>query len=1079
MRLIKNKPRFIVVLITAVFLAMLTAPFWLWQLKPSKELNVFIIDKTVPDKSYREHNGLVWILNNEKYRTDEGEAYSANTRYSGFKPGDNGKFSTIGLPENLNRQDVLYLADQYGVYEEEFLGKNQLGKRSEMLYGGLQPEELDQIEKTLHTSEGMTFIAEFNTFGSLATAEVRSRMSNLLNADWTGWIGRYFPDLASKEVPVWAKEKYVEQTGGWTFSGPGFMFVNKEDYVVVAPEKELTGKGADFTFTKAGEKRFGRKLDATYQYWFDIIEARDSSEILASFSLPINPKARERLEGFGIPSVFPAVVSHVNARFTSYYFSGDFADEGEVPSIYQTRGFTEWKEHFGTKDSFYWKAYVPMMKNLFKQGLHSGVKQEEVEVSESGGVKTNSKTGSDYIQIKRDGKWEDILIKGVNMGIAKPGHFPGEAAITKDEYARWIKAIGAMNANAIRIYTLHPPAFYEALKEYNETAKKPLYLFHGAWVNEEELVKGQDAFLSIADIKTEITHLIDIIHGNADLPERRGHASGSYTADISKYVLGIMAGIEWDPQMVVSTNEKHKGMEQYKGAFFRTEAASPFEIWLAQVLDYAVKYETEKYGWQHSMSFTNWVTTDLLTHPSEPVKEEDLVAINPNHIVAGKDFKAGMFASYHIYPYYPDFLNLEESYLKYKDAEGNPNNYAGYLNELIKEHIMPVVVAEFGVPSSRGLTHSNPFGMGQGKHSEQEQGKINATLFKSIVHEGYAGGIVFSWQDEWFKRTWNTMDFDNPNRRPFWNNQQTNEQHFGLLGFDPGLKGASLYPDGRAEDWKKLGNKPAYEGGKGSIKEAYIAADAGYLHFMLKLNEPADLEKKPIRLLLDTVPGQGQTRIKNEGGEALESTTGVDFLVDLAGEGKSRILVDSYYDPFYYEYGHRLKMIPEKPYAGKKDNGVFHPIRLALNKKMIHPLTKDILPFEDYETGLLAYGTANPNDKNYNSLTDISISGNGKIIEGRIAWQLLNIKDPSQKEAMGDFWAGGLEENSVSIEGIKIALTQTKNGKMEKAFPANNGDWYDFNWNKWQEPSFHERLKASYYIMKDIYKSIELEGERK
>ncbi|MFP3472391.1 hypothetical protein R0J90_20260, partial [Micrococcus sp. SIMBA_144] len=69
------------------------------------------------------------------------------------------------------------------------------------------------------------------------------------------------------------------------------------------------------------------------------------------------------------------------------------------------------------------------------------------------------------------------------MGIAKPGSFPGETAISKEEYLRWFKQIGAMNANALRIYTIHPPEFYEAFYEYNQMADEPLYLFHGAWVN--------------------------------------------------------------------------------------------------------------------------------------------------------------------------------------------------------------------------------------------------------------------------------------------------------------------------------------------------------------------------------------------------------------------------------------------------------------------------------------------------------------------------------------------------------------------------------------------------------------------
>lgn len=1078
MKWFNNKPRLYVILFTALFLAAVTAPFWLWQIKGSNKLNVFIIDKTVPDQSYREHNGLVWILNNEKYKTDDGEAYSAKKDYSGFKPEEDGKFSTIGLPENLSRQDVIYLADQYGVYEEEFSGGNKLGKRSEMLYGGLQPEELDQIETALHTGKGKTFIAEFNTFGSPATPEVRSRISNILNADWTGWIGRYFPDMTSEEVPVWAKEQYEKQTGKWKFSGPGFVFVNQEDYVVVAPENELNGKGAKFSYTKAGEERFGQKLDTAYQYWFDIIEARDESEILASYSLPLKEKAEERLAGFGIPADFPAVVSHGNARFTSYYFAGDFADEGEVPSIYQTKGLAEWRQFFGAKNSFYWEAYVPMMKNLLKNGLHKGVDQQEVELADNDGIKTNSKTGDDYIEVMRNGKWENLLIKGVNMGLGRPGNYPGETGISKDEYARWFRSIGAMGANAVRIYTLHPPAFYEALKEYNETAAEPLYLFHGAWVNEEELVSGEDAFLNTGDITTEITHMIDIIHGNAKLPERKGHASGTYTADVSKYVLGIIAGIEWEPHVVVSTNEKHSGLKQFNGTYFRTDGASPFEIWLAGVLDFAAEYETKNYGWQHSLSFTNWPTTDMLEHPEDPLKEEDMVAVNPNHIQKNKQFKAGMFASYHIYPYYPDFLNRTETKAEYKDGDEYKNdNYSNYLGDLIKEHSMPVLVAEFGIPSSRGMAHRNPFGMDQGMQSEQEQGKINASLFRSIVEEGYAGGIVFSWQDEWFKKTWNTMALDNPDRRPYWDDQQTNEQHFGLLSFDPGSKGTALYPDGRISDWKKLASKPAYESKSERIREVHFANDAAYLHFMMKLDKPADLDENPIHLLLDTVPGQGQKKVKTAGLSEFHAAAGVDFIVTLAGEGKSRIEVDSYYDPLYYQYGHVQKMMEEKHYAVKKENGIFHPVRLILNKKMIHPLTKEVLPFEAYETGLLKYGTGNPDDKDFNSLTDVSISKDGKVIEGRIAWQLLNIKDPSQKEALGDFWEEGGLKNSVFIDGARISITESMDGAMKEVFPGTGKEPYLFNWKKWQEPYYHERLKESYYIMKRTYEAIGIEGE--
>ncbi len=94
----------------------------------------------------------------------------------------------------------------------------------------------------------------------------------------------------------------------------------------------------------------------------------------------------------------------------------------------------------------------------------------------------NAKLNDTYFEVFRNGQWEEILIKGVNLGMGKPGHFPGDAAITKGEYLRWLMYIGEMHANTIRIYTIHPPEFYEALYQYNLTAEEPIYVFHGIWL---------------------------------------------------------------------------------------------------------------------------------------------------------------------------------------------------------------------------------------------------------------------------------------------------------------------------------------------------------------------------------------------------------------------------------------------------------------------------------------------------------------------------------------------------------------------------------------------------------------------
>lgn len=1060
-----------------LFVLLLTSPFWLWMLQPSKKLNMLIMDKTVPNQSYREHKGLVWILNNMKYVRDGGQSYSTSTDYKGFIPEPDKKYRITPLPKNLKPYDVYYLTDQYGVYDQEFFGTNPTGKRSSKIYGGLEDQDVDNLQNALLQSKGKTLIAEFNTFASPTGDSAKEKISNLLNLDWSGWIGRYFSDLNSSEVPEWVKQEYQKQNQKWSFSGQGFVFVSKNNYIVVISGNDVKDDGLNFDVTANGKKQFGEDLQGTYQYWFDIIQPRDSQEVLAQYQLPVSKKAKKTLQSYGIPTEFPAVIYHQNAKYSSYYFSGDYADESDVPGIYQTRGIDVWKKKVAAKESFYWRTYVPMMKDLLANGLHKVNSQKPVELVNVDGIKTNSKTDSSYIQIQKDGKWQDFLIKGVNMGIGKPGYFPGETAITKDEYLRWFQEIGRMNANAIRVYTLHPPQFYEAFYEYNQMADKPLYLFHGTWVNEDNLIQTQDAFaqVNVDDAKTEIKNMIDIIHGNADIPARPGHASGQYKYDISKYVLGVIVGTEWDPSMVQNTNAMHPNLSQFNGNYFHTENASPFEVWLAELLDYAADYETHEYKWQHTMSFTNWVTTDLLKHPAEPLETEDMVSVDPNHIKPSNSFHAGMFASYHVYPYYPDFLNYEPKYLNYVDKSGQKNNYAGYLHDLLSAHHMPVLVAEFGVPSSRGLTHKNAYGWNQGFHSEHEQGRIDTKLFNSIVSEGYAGGLVFTWQDEWFKRTWNTMDVDDPNRRPYWDNEQTNEQHFGLLGFEPGKKETSIVVDGESNDWDAAGVKNSYHSKSGELQEVRFTSDSGYLYFLLNYKRPVDFRKQGTYLLLDTIGGQGETKIPLSSNTSVSTDLGVDFLIKLTGPKTSRILVDSYYDSFYYQYAQLLNMIPQKPNANQNGNGVFNPIRLALNKTLTIPSTRTVIPFQDYETGVLKYGNANSD-----SLTDVSVGSNGRVIEGRIPWALLNFKDPSQNEVMGDLWKTGLEGSSV-INGIRVAVATTDQGKVEQTFPSQlkESSTYLYPLKKWEQPAYYEHLKKSYDIMKETYLKASLKEAKK
>lgn len=1068
------------ILIVFLFLGF-CSPVIGWLLKPSTPLDVLIVDKTVPDESYREHLGLTWLLNQQKIQKTDGSNYKLHSDYVGYDPVSDVDNKIRAYPEN-KVHDVIYIADGYGVYEEDITTGNAQGQRSELIYGGITSEDVDYIREAVF-SHGTTLIGEFNTFGSPTPQEVKESFYQLYNLEWTGWIGRFFTELEGAEVPVWAKKNYLEQYGKeWDFSGKGMVFVHDSDQLLVLTEEDMEKQHVMFEFTQNGKEHFNLQDRAAYHYWFNIIVPKEDDEVLASFSLSLTNEAEERLIENGIPVKFPAVIHHVNPTHESYYFSGDFADQADLPSLYQAKGYSALKKwQSRNKDdlkSFYWRVYHPMMSEIMQQQKNKSTVKKEVNVNLVGESYIPGRVGKDYLQIQKDGKWEDFLIKGVNMGIAKPGTWPGETAITKQEYYRWFEQIGDMNANAIRIYTIHPPHFYEALAEYNRRAEEPIYLFHGIWINEEVFLESNDAFAeeNVKDFKEEIQKTVDLIHGNAVLEERPGHAHGNYTADVSPYVLGWVLGVEWDPQVVLNTNRKHSGMSEYNGEFLFTKGAQPFEVWLAEMMEYTIAYEQEIYQWQRPMSFTNWVTTDLLTHPSEPSEQEDLVSVNPNLIFSKDEFEAGMFASYHIYPYYPDFLNFEERYVDYIDHREEKNNYAGYLQHMKEAHSMPLLVAEFGIPSSRGNTHNNIYGWNQGGHTEKEQGEILAHLFEDIVEENMAGGLIFSWHDEWFKRTWNTMDFDNPDQRPYWKNVQTNEQMFGMLTFEPG-QAQKIVIDGKEEDWKVLDQETEYSSSS-IIKEMQITHDEGFLYVKLKADK---FKEHEISLLFNIMNNQGQSKVV-PGSDYI--TEGIDFILQVENEKKARMLVDSYYDSFYYMYGHKLAMVEKQEYADKKDNGIFHPIRLTLNKELTYKNENDekiIVPFDSYETGIFRSGNSNPNAENFDSLTDFYLNEEKGLLEVRIPWAMLNVKDPSQREVMGDMWTGNGLNSSAWVDGIRIGAIAVSNsdGKVVDSFPKTvNGksrqeDYYLYAWDQWEMPIYHERLKQSYYRIQQLFFEVE------
>src|SRR5436190_1623679 len=294
-----------------------------------------------------------------------------------------------------------------------------------------------------------------------------------------------------------------------------------------------------------------------------------------------------------------------------------------------------------------------------------------------------ARTAGDGFEIYTNAGWRPFYVKGINLGVALPGHFPSEFPTDDSTYGRWLELIAGAHANAVRVYTILPPAFYRALKTWNDAhADRALWLLHGVWT-ELPPRADYDAPGWKADFRGEMRRVVDLVHGHALIAARPGHAFGRYESDVSNHALGFIIGREWEPFSIRVYNARRRDRTAFAGRFLELDRGSPADAWMAEQCDYLVAYEWDTYHAQRPIAYTNWPTLDPLVHPTEPTLEEEQglrrrYGFPPNPRLKEYDNDresldamlvhttpadlAGYFASYHAYPYYPDFIDLDSSY---------------------------------------------------------------------------------------------------------------------------------------------------------------------------------------------------------------------------------------------------------------------------------------------------------------------------------------------------------------------------------------------------------------------------------
>lgn len=697
----------------------------------------------------------------------------------------------------------------------------------------------------------------------------------------------------------------------------------------------------------------------------------------------------------------------------------------------------------------------------------------------------NFKTDGKDILIEdkeENSKWNEFKISGINVDAAKPGAYPTNNAVSKYDYLRWFKYIADLNVNCIRVSDLMSESFYEALQIFNEENEKPLYLLQGIYFDEVDLRNGDDFYDKEVRKKFEhrIKLVISAVHGRPYkiIPD---DSTQIYKWDISDYVIGYTLGVDWAPHDIIYTDTMNE-TNFYNGKYFKTtENGTVFEAYLASLADFAVDYEVDQFREQKLISFIGSAYNLIRSKDNEGdaiIKPIDQVSIDgivndigreqdPNIIsndqgatpqvknyldvenIKGTDkLKTGLFVSYNIYPETNSLL----------DYSGDIGAYVKRINDY---HTVPVVVSEYGVPSSR-LAAGFINGSEKGYLTEKEQGYAFIELHKELSKVDLGGSFIFEWQDSWYKSSWNTTDDKILDRATYWSDTETYSQWFGLMAFDPGKDESICYPDETINEWENGAVLSKEDNLSLSVK-----SDERYMYFMVKSEDGSSLKDKKIYIDLDVTPKSGSNKAAQYG---LEFEEDVDFIININGEGASDIKVQKYYSAYdFKEDIPRLRLRPNTV-SLEKNMDEFVPIK-AYTKQRIYIESRDeFLEKEAYETGKLTYGIGNPKGgKAYNSAADYYIGKD--YIEVRIPWALMNFMDPSTKKVKGDFYEN-FNVLPISIDDVGIGLTvKDKSGNIQKRLKSKR-----YNWSDWNLPEYHERLKESYYIYKDYINSIENRG---
>jgi hypothetical protein len=430
------------------------------------------------------------------------------------------------------------------------------------------------------------------------------------------------------------------------------------------------------------------------------------------------------------------------------------------------------------------------------------------------------------------------------------------------------------------------------------------------------------------------------------------------------------------------------------------------------------------------------------------------------------------------------------------------------------------LIAEYGISNSWGISHLHPDGWGNGGHTEEEQSKLLARMTKNIKDSGCAGGLVFAWQDEWWKSASDrfTRPFSFSERRPLWLNLFDPEELFGIIGY----RSANTIPllRGNTDDWKMATilydsttekKKRAF----GSIKKMYVFSDAIFLYIRLDIENEEDeqkfidFNKTQYWILLNTLPEKAGTQTIPELDADIE--IGANFLIKLSGKDSSAIYITENYNPNTWIFdnfvpGGKRIMIKSDIKSSLEHYSPFKEIVVETNNPRFGRDGTEFPPLF-FSRSPLKYGTADPASSNYSDNTAWYLDEGNAMVEIRIPWGLIYFMDPSNHIAfVGTKKVRNITSKETNLfiitddvtEGIAVYGEETIGIAMVAArvnivgnplqskrqlldtLPDNKNGIIAANltnlyrWPKWNAVQYTSYFKRSYYTLREVFSNLEV-----